>query len=32
MIDIANANTDKFGEIGRFISEEFDGIKALKTK
>ncbi len=32
MIEIASANMDKFNEIGRFIGEEFDGIKALKTK
>ncbi len=32
MVDIAAANMDKFGEIGRFIDEEFDGVKSLKTK
>jgi len=32
MIDIANTNIDKFNEIGRFIWEEFDGVKSLKNK
>lgn len=32
MVDIATANMDKFSEIGRFIDEEFDGIKSLRTK
>lgn len=32
MMEIANTNIDKFAEIGRFIGEEFDGVKSLKTK
>lgn len=32
MIDLAKVNIDKFGEIGRFIDKEFDGIQSLKTK